>query len=244
MPQDRIRQPNRSQQTHCKTFNNCTRGSDPNWVWNTAECKYAMEALLKGVFQKEATEQPRHLNRNKTRKIHCNTLRYFLLRGFIKHLPWFRCSGKGEHLNLAERQNPAANHLTTNALQDFQRLYPWFRSQHGLERSRIQMCPGGAYGKCIHERASRTEHASELKQKPRNSPQFIETLSIARFQQASPLVQMQWKREAPEPCRKAESGSQPTHNKYIARFSTTEPVVQILGGAGTPQNANIHWKHF
>ena len=244
MPQDRTWQPTRSQQTRCKTFSNSTHGSDPNWVWNTVECKYAMEALLKGVFQKKATEQPRHLNRNKTRKIHCNTLRYFLLRGFIKHLPWFRCSGKGEHLNLATRQNPAANPLTTNVLQEFQQLCPWFRSLAGLECRGMQMCLGGTSGRGIHQTRSRTAQASEPKQKPRNSPQFIETLSITRFQQASPLVQMQWKMGASEPCRKAESGSQPTHNKRIARLSTTVPVVQIPTGFGTPQNANIHWKHF
>ena len=77
----------------------------------------------------EYTRKFRHLNRNKTRKIYRNSLRNFPLYGFSKHLHRFRCSGEGEHLNPAERQNPATNPLTTNALQDFRRLCPWFRSQ-------------------------------------------------------------------------------------------------------------------
>ena len=117
--QGRIRQPTRSQQTRCKIFSNYARGSDPRQGWNAAECKCTLEALLAGVFTKRAAEQHMHLNRNETRKIRCNSLRNFPLQGFNKHLPWFRCSGKGEHLNLTARQNPAANSLTTNALQDF-----------------------------------------------------------------------------------------------------------------------------
>ena len=86
--------------------------------------------------------------------------------------------------------------------------------------------------------------ASEPEQNPKNSLQFTETLPIARLQQASPLVQMQWKRGASEPCRKAEFGSQTTHSKRIARLSATTPMVQIPTGFGTPQNANAYWKHF
>ena len=244
MQKGRIRQSTISQQTRCKTFSDYTSGSDLWRVWNTAECKCALEALLAGVSTKHATEQPMHLNRNKTRKIHCNTLRNFPLQSFSKNLHWFRCSGKWEHLNHAERQNPAAKPLTTNALQDFQQLYPWFRSQLGLEHRRMQIYTGSTSERGIPERSNRTAQASEPEQKPRNSPQFIETLSITRFQQASPLVQMQRKRGASEPCGKAESGSQPTHNKRIARLSTTVPVVQILGGVGTPQIANTLWRHF
>ena len=87
-------------------------------------------------------------------------------------------------------------------------------------------------------------HASEPEQNPRNSLQHIETLSIVRLHQASPLVQMQWKRGASEPCRKAESGSQTTHSKRIARLSATAPVVQIPGGSGMPRNANVPWRCF
>ena len=127
MQKGRIRQPTISQQTRCKTFSDCARGSDPWRGWNTAECKYALEALLAGISTKCATEWPMHLNQKETQKIHCNTLRNFPLRSFIKHLPWFRCSGKGDHLNITVRQNSATNPLTTNALRHFQQLCPWFR---------------------------------------------------------------------------------------------------------------------
>ena len=133
-------------------------------VWNVAECKCTLEALLKRVFPKGVTEQHMHLNREETRKTHCNTLRNFPLHDFGKHLPWFRCSGKGKHLNLATRQNPTPNSLTTNALQDFQQLYPWFRSQRNLECRRIQMRPGGVSGKGLHQTRNRTAHASEPQQ--------------------------------------------------------------------------------
>ena len=119
MQKGRIRQPNRSQQTHCKTFNNYTQGSDPRRVWNTAECKCALEALLAGVYTKHATEQPMHLNRNKTQEIHRNSLRNFPLQGFSKHLPWFRCSGKGEHPNRAERQIRQPTHSQQMRCKNF-----------------------------------------------------------------------------------------------------------------------------
>ena len=139
----------------CKIFNNYARGSDPNRFWNTTECKCALEALLAGVSTKHAAEQHMHLNRSKTRKIHCNTLRNFPLRGFSKHLSWFRCSRKWEHLNRAERQNPAANSLTTNVLQEFLQLRLWFRSQPGLECRGMQMCPRGVSA------GVSTKHAAE-----------------------------------------------------------------------------------
>ena len=165
----------------CKNFYNYARGSDPNRFWNTAECKCALETLLAGVSTKHATEQHMHLNRSKTQKIHCNTLRNFPLHGLSKHLSWFRCSGKWEYLNRAERQNPAAKPLTTNALQDFQQLCPWFRSQPVLEHHRMQMCLGGTSGRGIHQTRSRTAHASEPEQNSKNPLQHIEKLSIARF---------------------------------------------------------------
>ena len=92
-----------------------------------------------------------HLNRDRTRKIHYNTLRNFPLQGLNKHIHWFRCSGKGEHLNLTARQNPAANPLATNALQDLQQLHPWFRSLAGLEHHRLQIHSGGTSGRGIHQ---------------------------------------------------------------------------------------------
>ena len=185
-----------------------------------------------------------HLNRNQTQKNHYDTLIDFLLQGLNKHIHWFRCSGKGEHLNLTARQNPAANPLTTNALQDFQQLRQRFRFQHGLERSRMQIRPGGTSGRGIRQTRSRTAQASEPEQNPRNPPQHIEKLSIAPFQKAHFLVQMQRQREASEPCSKAESVSQPTHNKRIARLSATTPMVQIPNGFGTAQNANTLWRYF
>ena len=228
----------------CKTFSDYAHGSDPWRGWNTAECKCALETLLAGVSTKRATEQPMHLNRSKTRKIHCNSLRNFPLRGFSKHLPWFRCSGKWEHLNRAERQNPATKPLAINALQDFQQLHPRFRSQTGLEHRRIQMCLGGTSGKGIHQTRNRTAHASEPEQNSKNPLQHIEKLSIVRLHQASPLVQMQQKMGASEPYHKTESGNQTASNKRIARLSATTPMVQIRGRAGMPQNANTPWKCF
>ena len=164
-----------------------------------------------------------HLNREEIQTNRCNTLRNFPLQGLNKHIHWFRCSGKGEHLNLTARQNPAANPLATNALQDLQQLHPWFRSLAGLEHHRLQIHSGGASGRGIHQTRSRTAHASEPEQNSKNRLQHIEKLSIARFQQAHSQVQMQWKRRASEPYRKAESGSQPTHNKCVARISATTP---------------------
>ena len=100
-------------------------------------------------------------------------MRNFPLQGFNRHLHWFRCSGKREHLNLAARQNQAANQLTTNVLQDFRQLCPWFRCQHGLERSGMQMCPGGASGGGSTKRAAEQPGASEPE---RNSKNHCNTL--------------------------------------------------------------------
>ena len=150
MQKGRIRQPTHSQQTCCKNFCNYAHGSDPRRVWNTTDCKYTLEVLLAGVSTKRAAEQPMHLNRNKTQEIHRNTLRNFPLQSFSKNLPWFRCSGKEEHLNRAARQNPAANPLTTNALQEVQQPHPRFRSLAGQECRRMQMRTGDASGRGIH----------------------------------------------------------------------------------------------
>ena len=185
-----------------------------------------------------------HLNRSKTQKKRCNTLRNFSLYGVNKYLPSFRCGGKGKHLNLAARQNPATNPLTTNALQDFQQLRQRFRSLAGLEHHRLQIYPGGASCRSIYQTRNRTAQASEPEQNPKKSSQHIEKLSITRFWQASPPVQMQRKRRASEPCIKAESSRQPTHNKHIAGLSVTVPMVQIPTGFGTPQNANTPWRCF
>ena len=159
--------------------------------WNAAECKCALDVLLAGVSAKRAAEQPMHLNRSRTQKIYCNSLKNFLLHGFGKHLLWFRCGGNGKHLNLEARQNPAAKTLTTNALQDSQQLCPWFRSQVGLEGNRLQMCPGCASGWGILQTRNRTAQASEPERNSNKPPQHIERLVVVPFQQAPPLVQMQ-----------------------------------------------------
>ena len=114
----------------------------PGRSWNAAECKCTLEVFLARVSTKRATALPTHLNRSKTQKNHYNTLRNFSLHGFSKHPHWFRCSGKGKHLNSAARQNPAVKPLTTNVLQDFRQLCQRFRSQHGLECRRMQMRTG------------------------------------------------------------------------------------------------------
>ena len=165
----------------CKTFSDWTRGSDPRRVWNTAECKCALEALLAGVSTKRTTKQHRHLNRSKTRKIHCNTLRNFPLQGFNKHGPWFRCGRKGEHLNLTARQNPAANPLATNALQDLQQLHPWFRSLAGLECRGMQMCLGGTSGRGIHQTCNRVPQASEPERNTKNNRNTLRNFLLRGF---------------------------------------------------------------
>ena len=191
MQQGRIRQSNHSQQAHCRTFSDCAQGSDPKWNLECRGIQMRQEVFLARVSTKHATEQPMHLNRNKTQKIHCNLLIDFLLYGFNKHPHRFRCSGKRKHLNLAARQNPAVNPLTTSALQDFRQLCPWFRSQPVLERRRMQMRTGSTSGKGLHQTRSRVVQASEPENNSNKPLQLIERLSVAGFQQASPLVQMQ-----------------------------------------------------
>ena len=142
MQKGRIRQPTHSQQMRCNTFSNYTHGSDPWRGWNAAECKCALEALLAGVSTKRAAKQHMHLNRDKTQKIHRNSLINFPLQSFSKNLPWFRCSGKGEHLNLTARQNSTFNPLTTNELQDFQQLRQRFRCRAEEKKQKITFLRG------------------------------------------------------------------------------------------------------
>ena len=111
----------------CKIFNNYTHGSDPWRVWNTTDCKYTLEALLAGVSTKHATEQPRHLNRDKTQEIHRNTLRNFPLHGLSKHLSWFRCSGKEMHLNRSKTRKIHCNTLRNFPLRGFNKHIHRFR---------------------------------------------------------------------------------------------------------------------
>ena len=91
----------------------------------------------------------------------------------------------------------------------------------------MQIRPEGASGRGIHQTCDRVPQASEPERNSNKPLQLIEKLSVARFHQASPLVQMQWKREASEPCHKTEPGNQLTHNKRIAALSATVPEVQM-----------------
>ena len=176
-----------------------------------------------------------HLNPNKTQKISRNTLRDFLLQSFSKKLPWFRCSGKGEHLNHAERQNPAAKPLTTNALQDFKQQYPRFRSHTGLECHRMQIRPGGTSDRGFHQTRNRVANASEPERNSKNPLQFIERLPIAKFHQASSLVQMQRKKGASEPERNSKKPLQHIEKLSIAKFHQASPLVQMQWKRGASE---------
>ncbi len=236
-----MQQPTLSQQTHCRVFGNCARGSDPKWVWNATDRKCAPEVLLAGVSTKRVAEWPGHLNRKETQETHCNSLNNFLLQGFDKHIHWFRCSGKGEHLNLETMLNPTLNQLTTNALQDFQQPCPRFRSQAGMECHRPQMCPRDASGRGIHQTRSRVARASEPERNTRNPPQHIEKLYIAGFQQESPLVQMRRKREASEPyiiAEKAECGKQRAVKYRIYEEAGTSPSIRACSVCPCPTTAS------
>ena len=131
------------------------------------------------------------------------------------------------HLNLATRQNPAVNPLTANVLQEFLQLRPWFRSLAGLECRGMQMCPGGVSGRGIHQTRCRTAHASEPELNPRNSPQLIEKLFVARVKQASPLVQTQRERDASEPEQNPKDSLQCIEKLFVARFKQAHPLVQM-----------------
>ena len=121
----------------------------------------------------------------------------------------------------------------------FSATVPVVQIPTGFGCHRLQMCLGGTSEKGIPKRTNRIAHASEPERNTRNPPQHIEKLYLAQFWQASPLVQMQRKRVASEPCGKAESGSQPAHNKCIAGLSATVPEVQIPDEFGMPQIANV-----
>ena len=108
-------------------------------------------------------------------------MKNFPLHGFNKHLHRFRFSGKGKHLNLTTRQNPAVNPLTSNALQDFQQLSPWFRSQPGLEYCRMQIRLGGTSGRGIHQTRSRTAQASGPEQNPKIHCNALKNFSLQGF---------------------------------------------------------------
>ena len=182
----------------------------------------------------EYTQKFKHLNRDRIRKIHCNLLKNFPLQGFNKHPRRFRCSGKGEYLNLAARQDQAAKPLTTNVLQEFQQLCPWFRSQTGLEHHRMQIRHGSTSERGIPERCNRTAHASEPEQNTKNHCNSLRYFLLRDFSK-----HLHWFR-----CSGKGSGSQTAHNKYIAEFSATVSEVQIPAGFGMSQIAYMPRRHF
>ena len=92
---------------------------------------------------------------------------------------------------------------------------------------RNAMHPGGTSGRGIHQTRSRTAHASEPELNPRNSLQHIEKLSIARFQQASSLVQMQRKMGASEQEQNPRNSLQHIERLSIAKFRQASPLVQM-----------------
>ena len=131
---------------------------------------------------------------------------------------------------------PMVQILATNALQDLQQLHPWFRSLAGLEHHRLQIHSGGASGRGSHQTRNRTAQASEPRQNPRNSPQHIEKLSIARIKQASLLVQMQWERDAAsEPEQNSKNPLQRIEKLPIAKFQQESPLVQMQRKMGASE---------
>ena len=155
-----------------------------------------------------------------------------------------RCSGKEWHLNLATRQNPALNQLTTNVLQEFLQLRPWFRSLAGLEHHRMQIRPGSTSAGISTKHAAEQPMHLNRNKTPKIRCNALRNFSLHVLSKHSPLVQMQRERDASEPRIKTESGSQPTHSKRVASISATMPVVQILNGVGRQQIANVPQKHF
>ena len=199
----------------------------PTWVWNTAECKCTLEVLPAGVSTKRATEQHRHLNRNKTQTNRRNTLRNFHCTVLAGTSTGSDAAEKSSICTLHQGRIRQPNHSQQTRCKTFGNNARGSDPNMGLEHRRMQMHSGGASCRGIHQTRNRTAQASEPEQNSKNQPQFIEKLFIAWFWQTSPLVQIRRKIEASEPYSKAESGSQPTHNKRVAKLSATTPVVQI-----------------
>ena len=149
----------------------------------------------------EYTQKFKHLNLNlnlnpkETQEAHCNSLNNFLLQGFDKHIHWFRCSEKREHLNSAKMQIQAPNTLITSVLQEFQQQYPRFRCSVGRKHRRVQTRPAGTSGKGLTERHHKPPHASEPEPKPQKPLQRTEQLLVAEIHQELHSVQMQRKQE-------------------------------------------------
>ena len=65
-----------------------------------------------------------HLNLNKNRKYHHNSLSNFQLQRFAKKSTAFRCTGKQQHLNFDKMRIQAPSMLTSSVLKEFQQQYP------------------------------------------------------------------------------------------------------------------------
>ena len=100
----------------------------------------------------------------------------------------------------------------------------------GMKCRRVQTCLAGISGKGLPEGYSKPPNASEPERKPRIPLQLIEIPSIAEIHQETLCVQMHRKTIASEPRQNANSSTQPTHIKRIARFSAAIPEVQMLNG--------------
>ena len=195
--------------------------------------------LLAGVSTKRVAEQHRHLNRKETQTNRRNILRNFPLHGFNKHIPWFRCSGKGEYLNPAQTHNSEANQLTANALQDFQQLCPWFRSQTGLEYRGMQIRLGGTSGRGIHQTRNRTAQASEPKPNSKTHCNTLRDFSLHRFRKHISWFRCGGKVEHLNPAARQNPAAKPLTTNALQDFQQLHPRFRSQAGAGMPQIANV-----
>ena len=156
-----IQAPNTLIASVLQEFSVNTQGSDAQWEGKAAECKPAPESLPERVSPKGTTKRHMHLNLNKNRKKHHNSLNNFQLHEHPKHLSAFRCSEKQEHLNSAKMRIQAPNTLTASALQEFQQQYPRFRCSGEMKHARMQTRPAGTSGKGPTERHCKPPDASE-----------------------------------------------------------------------------------
>ena len=122
-----------------------------------------------------------HLNLNKNRKYHHNSLSNFQLQRFTKKSTAFRCTGKQQHLNFDKMRIQAPNTLTSSVLQEFQQQYPRFRCSVGMKHVRMQTRPAGTSGKGLTERHHKTPQASEPEQNRKSHYNSLNNFQLQRF---------------------------------------------------------------